>query len=76
MQEDVFQCCAYDIVTSVLRGYNGSIIASGQTSKEIVPDVQNYILVDVFVTPNLDPPKWTPPFWGSRLGVPLGWSAV
>jgi hypothetical protein len=32
-QEDVFQSCAYDIILSVIDGYNGSIIASGQTSK-------------------------------------------
>lgn len=30
-QEDIFKCCAHDVVTSVLEGYNGSIIASGQT---------------------------------------------
>lgn len=31
-QDFVFQCCASDIVKSVIDGYNGSIIASGQTS--------------------------------------------
>ena len=33
-QEEVFQSCACDIVLSVIDGYNGSIIASGQTSKQ------------------------------------------
>jgi hypothetical protein len=31
-QQDVFLRCASDIVKSVINGYNGSIIASGQTS--------------------------------------------
>ena len=30
-QQAVFNCCVKDIVESVLQGYNGSIIASGQT---------------------------------------------
>ena len=29
----VFDTCVKDIVESVLHGYNGSIIASGQTGK-------------------------------------------
>lgn len=34
-QEMIFQQCVKDIVESVLQGYNGSIIASGQTGKEV-----------------------------------------
>ena len=31
-QEVVFDVCVREIVESVLQGYNGSVIASGQTS--------------------------------------------
>ncbi len=33
IQQEIFSECVLDIVESVLDGYNGSIIASGQTGR-------------------------------------------
>ena len=45
-QELVFDTCVKDIVESVLHGYNGSIIASGQTGKL---NILNTIIIMIII---------------------------
>ena len=39
-QDEIFSVGVKDIVESVLNGYNGSIIASGQTGRQVTRNIE------------------------------------